>query len=98
MEQGTTAVIASSCSVEETKARLADVVARSEEINNLMQSISNSTVSQAKTSQAVSRLMEQVTQSSQDRSQTSGEVAEAIQETVQIAKALEASVKQFRVK
>lgn len=98
MEQGTTAVIASSCSVEETKARLADVVARSEEINTLMQSISNSTVSQAKTSQAVSRLMEQVSHASQDRSQTSGEVAEAIQETVQIAKALEASVKQFRVK
>ena len=97
MEQGTSEVVESTRSVEETKARLADVVARSEEINNLMQSISNSTVSQAETSQAVSRLMEQVTQSSQERSQTSGEVAEAIQETAEIAKRLEASVEQFKV-
>jgi twitching motility protein PilJ len=97
MEQGTSEVVESTRSVEETKSRLADVVARSEEINTLMQSISNSTVSQAETSQAVSRLMEQVTQSSQERSQTSGEVAEAIQETAEIAKRLEASVEQFKV-
>lgn len=97
MEQGTTEVVESTRSVEQTKARLADVVARSEEINNLMQSISHSTVSQAETSQAVSRLMEQVAQSSQERSETSKEVAEAIQETAQVAKRLEASVEQFKV-
>ncbi|AFZ45458.1 methyl-accepting chemotaxis sensory transducer [Halothece sp. PCC 7418] len=97
MEQGTSEVVESSRSVEETKARLAEVVARSEEINNLMQSISDSTVSQAETSQAVSRLMEQVTASSQKRSETSKEVAEAIQETAQVAQSLEASVEQFKV-
>ena len=97
MEQGTSEVVASTRSVEETKARLTEVVQRSEEINNLMRSISDSTVSQAETSQAVSRLMEQVTQSSQERSHTSGKVAEAIQETAQVAKQLEASVEQFRV-
>ncbi|MDR9404350.1 MAG: HAMP domain-containing methyl-accepting chemotaxis protein [Halothece sp. Uz-M2-17] len=97
MEQGTSEVVESSRSVEETKARLAEVVARSEEINNLMQSISDSTVSQAETSQAVSRLMEQVTASSQKRSETSKEVAQAIQETAQVAQSLEASVEQFKV-
>lgn len=97
MEQGTTEVVESTRSVEETKARLAEVVERSEEINNLMQSISNSTVSQAETSQAVSQLMEQVTRSSQERSQTSKDVAEAIQETSQVAKRLETSVEQFKV-
>ena len=97
MEQGTSEVVESSRSVEETKARLAEVVTRSEEINNLMQSISDSTISQAETSQAVSRLMEQVTASSQKRSETSKEVAEAIQETAQVAKGLETSVEQFKV-
>ena len=97
MEQGTSEVVESSRSVEETKARLAEVVARSEEINTLMQSISDSTVSQAETSQAVSRLMEQVTQSSQQRSETSKEVAQAIQETAKVAQSLETSVEQFKV-
>jgi len=97
MEQGTTEVVESTRSVEETQARLGEVVARSEEINNLMQSISNSTVSQAETSQAVSQLMEQVTRSSQDRSQTSKAVAAAIQETSDVAKRLETSVEQFKV-
>ncbi len=97
MEQGTSEVVESSRSVEETKARLAEVVARSEEINTLMQSISDSTVSQAETSQAVSRLMEQVAQSSQQRSETSKEVAQAIQETAQVAQSLETSVEQFKV-
>ncbi|PNW44213.1 UNVERIFIED_CONTAM: hypothetical protein BEN50_13035 [Euhalothece sp. KZN 001] len=97
MEQGTTEVVESTRSVEETKARLAEVVNRSEEINNLMQSISNSTISQAETSEAVSQLMEQVTKSSQDRSQTSREVAVAIEETAAVAKRLEESVAQFKV-
>ena len=97
MEQGTTEVVESTRSVEETKARLAEVVNRSEEINNLMQSISNSTISQAETSEAVSQLMEQVTKSSQDRSQTSREVAVAIEETATVAKRLEESVAQFKV-
>ena len=97
MEQGTTEVVESTRSVEETKARLAEVVNRSEEINNLMRSISDSTVSQAQTSEAVSQLMEQVTKSSQDRSQTSREVAVAIEETATVAKRLEESVAQFKV-
>ncbi|PNW47776.1 UNVERIFIED_CONTAM: hypothetical protein BEN50_01290 [Euhalothece sp. KZN 001] len=97
MQKGNKEVIESTRSVEATKARLAEVVTRSEEINNLMQSISDSTVSQAETSQAVSRLMEQVAQSSQDRSQTSKEVAQAIQETAKVAQSLEGSVEQFKV-
>ncbi|MFP4134394.1 MAG: methyl-accepting chemotaxis protein [Halothece sp.] len=97
MEQGTSEVVESTRSVEETQARLSDVVERSEEINTLMQSISRSTVSQAETSQAVARLMEQVANSSQNRSQTSQEVAQAIQETAQVSKRLEESVQGFKV-
>jgi len=97
MELGNREVLASAQSVEKTKQRLSDVVERSETINQIMQSISRSTVSQAETSQAVSRLMEQVARSSQDQSQTSKQVAQAIQETAQVAKTLEASVENFKV-
>lgn len=97
MEEGTSQVVESTRTVEETKERLGEVVQRSEEIDTLMQSISNSTVSQAETSQAVSRLMEQLAQSSRARSQSSQEVAEAIQETAAVAKNLEGSVEQFKV-
>lgn len=97
MELGHREVLASTQSVEKTKERLSDVVERSETINQIMQSISHSTVSQAETSQAVSRLMEQSARSSQDQSQTSTAVAQAIQETVQVAKTLEASVENFKV-
>lgn len=97
MEVGNREVLTSAKSVEKTRERLSDVVERSEAINQIMQSISRSTVSQAETSQAVSRLMEQSARSSQDQSQTSTKVAQAIQETVQVAKTLEASVENFRV-
>jgi len=97
MEQGTTEVVESTRSVEQTKEQLANVVEQSAVINNLMQSISQSTVSQAETSQQVSQLMEQLAQSSQQRSETSKEVAETIQETAQVAKNLEESVERFKV-
>ena len=98
MELGNREVIASAKSVEKTKERLSDVVQRSETINQIMQSISRSTVSQAETSQAVSQLMEQVARSSQDQSETSKQVAQAIQETAQVGKTLEASVENFNIR
>jgi twitching motility protein PilJ len=97
MELGNREVLASAKSVEKTKERLSDVVERFEAINQIMKSISHSTVSQAETSQSVSQLMEQVARSSQNRSQTSKQVAQTIQETVQVAKTLEASVENFKV-
>ncbi len=97
MEQGTSEVVASTRSVEQTKQRLGEVVERSEEINRLMRSISQATVSQAETSAVVSRLMEQVAKSSQNRSQTSKTTAQAIQETAQLAQSLRNSVDQFKV-
>jgi twitching motility protein PilJ len=97
MELGNREVLASAKSVEKTKERLSDVVERFEAINQIMKSISHSTVSQAETSQSVSQLMEQVARSSQNRSQTSKQVAQTIQETVQVAKTLEASVEKFKV-
>ena len=97
MERGNREVLTSARSVVSTKERLSEVLQRSEEINNIMQSISSSTVSQAETAQSVSKLMEQVARSSEDRSQTSRQVAQAIQETTAIAATLEASVENFQV-
>lgn len=97
MEKGTTEVVESTRSVEQTKERLANVVEQSAVINNLMQSISQSTISQAESSQQVSQTMQQLAESSQQRSETSREVAENIQNTAQVAKNLEESVEQFKV-
>ncbi len=97
IEQESSEVVASTRSVEQAKARLSEVVQRSEEINRLMQSISEATVPQAETSAKVSQLMEQVARSSQDRSQTSKTLAQAIQETAQVAQNLKADVDKFKV-
>ncbi len=97
MEQGTAEVVDNTRLVETTKQRLADVLNKSQEIDNLMRSISTATTSQAETSQVVATLMQQVTEASEARSQSSREVAEAIQSTAAVAQSLESSVKQFKV-
>jgi twitching motility protein PilJ len=83
--------------VETTKQQLAQVLQKSQEINQLMQSISEATVSQADTSQVVTTLMQQVTEAAEGRSQFSRQVAEAIQQTAQVAQQLETTVAQFKV-
>lgn len=97
MELGTTQVVDSTRLVEVTKQQLGQVLQRSKEINRLMQSISEATVSQAETSQAVTSLMQQVTQAAETRSQVSRQVAQTIQQTAQVAKELESTVDQFKV-
>jgi methyl-accepting chemotaxis protein len=97
MELGTTQVVDSTRLVEVTKQQLGQVLQRSQEINQLMQSISKATVSQAETSQTVTNLMQQVTQTAEARSLFSRQVAQTIQETAQVAKELESTVDQFKV-
>jgi twitching motility protein PilJ len=97
MELGTTQVVDSTRLVEATKQQLGQVLQRSQEINHLMQSISEATVSQSETSQAVTSLMQQVTQSAETRSQFSRQLAQTIQQTAQVAKELESKVDQFKV-
>ncbi|MDJ0510966.1 MAG: methyl-accepting chemotaxis protein [Crocosphaera sp.] len=97
MELGTSQVVDSTRLVEATKQRLEKVLEGSQTVNELMQSISQATVSQTDTSRTVTELMQQIAQQSQERSTASQTVAQSMQETAQVAQTLEAAVKQFKV-
>ncbi|MDJ0647565.1 MAG: PhnD/SsuA/transferrin family substrate-binding protein [Xenococcaceae cyanobacterium MO_188.B19] len=97
MEVGTTQVVESTHLVEDTKQKLQTVLEKSQDIDQLMRSISQATVSQAETSQVVTETMEKVTQASQERSSYSSEIAEAIQKTANLVGELQSSVAQFKV-
>jgi len=97
METGTTQVVDSTRLVKATKISLGDVLTKSQEIDQLMKSISQATISQAETSQAVTKIMMLNSKTSQERSQSSGQVAQAMEATTTILKQLQDSVGQFKV-
>ena len=97
METGTSQVVDSTRLVEATKDSLSNVLSKSQEIDRLMKSISEATISQAQTSQAVTEVMILNSQTSQARSQSSNRVALAIQSTTAILGELQESVAQFKV-
>ncbi|MCC0177545.1 PhnD/SsuA/transferrin family substrate-binding protein [Waterburya agarophytonicola K14] len=97
METGTSQVVDSTRLVEATKVSLSTVLIKSQEIDLLMKSISQATISQAETSQAVTEIMMLNSKSSQERSKSSGQVAQAIQSTTAILGELQESVAQFKV-
>ena len=97
METGTSQVVDSTRLVEATKVSLGAVLTKSQEIDLLMKSISQATISQAQTSQAVTEIMMLNSKTSQERSESSGQVAQAIQSTTAILGQLQESVAQFKV-
>ncbi|MEA5535876.1 methyl-accepting chemotaxis protein [Crocosphaera sp. XPORK-15E] len=97
MELGTTQVVEGTRLAEKTKASLGQIVEVSRQIDQLLESISQATVSQAHTSQSVTQLMEEVAKVSQKTSDSSRQVSGSLQETVAIANQLQASVGTFKV-
>lgn len=97
MESGTSEVVNTTRLVESTKQRLEQVLERSRQINELMQNISQSTVSQTQTSRLVTELMERIAQQSEKRLTSSKEIAQLIKETAQVAQEMESAVEQFKV-
>ncbi len=97
MESGTAEVVETTRLIETTKQSLGIVLEKSQEINRLMGSISESTVSQVSTSQDVANLMQKIAELSENTSKSSENVAKSIVETAQIAKNLETTVSQFKV-
>ncbi|NJR69396.1 MAG: hypothetical protein HC771_12570 [Synechococcales cyanobacterium CRU_2_2] len=97
IETGTAQVVNSTNLVEGTKRRLAEVLLKSEQINELMQKISASTAYQTESSAAVTQLVKQATEESEQRSESSGKMAQSIQATAEIAQALQTSVEKFKV-
>ena len=97
MEQSTTQVVEGTRSVEETKTSLGQILDVSRQIDELVQSISDATVSQVETSTSVSQLMQIVAEVSRQTSDSSLQVSEALRSTVAVAEELKASVGTFKV-
>ncbi|VEP15436.1 hypothetical protein H1P_3350001 [Hyella patelloides LEGE 07179] len=97
MESGTAQVVDSTRLVESTKQSLSLVLTKSQKINQLMRSISQSALSQADTSQDITSLMQKIARVSETTSKSSKKVAKSISQTAQVAKNLESTVAQFKV-
>jgi twitching motility protein PilJ len=97
MEVGTSQVVEGSRMVKAAKQSLGQIVEVSQQINQLLQSISMATVSQAEKSQSVSELMEAIAEVSAGTATASRSVSGSLEETVAIARKLQASVETFKV-
>jgi methyl-accepting chemotaxis protein PixJ len=97
MELGTSQVVEGTHLVEETKHSLSQILEVSRQIDELVQSISSATVSQAQTSQAVTNLMQKIATVSEQTSQSSQKISDSLQQTVTVAQKLQASVGVFKV-
>jgi methyl-accepting chemotaxis protein len=69
----------------------------SRQIDALVQSISNATVSHAETSHAVTDLIKEMVMVSEQTSKSSHQISSSLQDTVAIAQQLQASVEVFKV-
>ncbi|NJR39120.1 MAG: GAF domain-containing protein [Leptolyngbyaceae cyanobacterium CSU_1_4] len=97
MEQSTAQVVEGTHRVEDAKKSLTQIVEVSRQIDVLVQSISDATISQVQTSASVSKLMKEVAQVSERTSDSSRQVSVALRQTVEIAQGLQQSVGAFEV-
>lgn len=97
MELGTSQVVEGTHLVEDAKQSLSQILEVSRQIDQLVQSISTATVSQAETSQAITELMKDIAGLSERTSNSTRQVASSLQDTVGIASELQASVGAFNV-
>jgi methyl-accepting chemotaxis protein PixJ len=97
MEQSTTQVVEGTHLVEDAKRSLHQILEVSRQIDQLVQSISEATVSQVTTSEVVSKLMKEIALVSERTSQSSHQVSSALRRTVEVAQELQASVGAFEV-
>ncbi|HEY9834588.1 MAG TPA: methyl-accepting chemotaxis protein, partial [Stenomitos sp.] len=97
MELGTSQVVEGTYLVEETKDSLSQILEVSHQIDELVQSISSATVSQAQTSLAVTNLMQKIARVSEQTSESSHQISRSLQQTVAVAQELQSSVGVFKV-
>jgi methyl-accepting chemotaxis protein PixJ len=97
MEIGTSQVVEGTELVAAAKNSLAKIVEVSKQIDELVQSISTATVSQAETSTNITKLMKEIANISQQTSSSSRQVSTSLQSTVEVAKELQASVGTFKI-
>jgi twitching motility protein PilJ len=90
VNNGTTMVI-------DAKQNLQKIFEVSHQIDQIVRSISNATVSQAQTSQILKELMQDVAETSQQTSDSSRKVSKSLRETVAVAEQLQTSVGRFKI-
>ena len=97
MEQSTAQVVEGTHLVEDAKLSLNQIMDVSRQIDVLVQSISEATVSQVETSGVVTELMKQIAKISEQTSQSSRQVSIALRQTVEVSQELQDSVGEFEV-
>ncbi|HSM83304.1 MAG TPA: GAF domain-containing protein [Nodosilinea sp.] len=96
MDQSTTEVVAGTRLVEDAKQSLGRILDVSQQIDQLVRSISEATVSQVAISETVTQLMQGIAQESTRTSQSSLEISTSLRETVDVARSLQATVGTFK--
>ncbi|MDX2240048.1 MAG: HAMP domain-containing methyl-accepting chemotaxis protein, partial [Leptolyngbyaceae cyanobacterium bins.302] len=97
MDLGTSEVHAGTELVDKTRQTLQELADIAEQIDQYLQSISQTTTLQANVSQRVNLTMKQVATITQTTSHEAQEVATSLQELIQVAQSLQNSVSQFRL-
>ena len=96
MEMGTTQAVEGTHLAEDTQKRLRQILKVSHQMNQLVQSISSATVSQAQTTAAVAISMQEIVKVSQSTADSSHRVSSSLQQTVGVTQQLQASVGVFK--
>ncbi|WP_017299222.1 GAF domain-containing protein [Nodosilinea nodulosa] len=96
MDQSTTEVVAGTRLVEDAKLNLGRILDVSQQIDALVRSISDATVSQVEISENVTQLMQAIAQESTRTSQSSRDISTSLRETVDVARSLQATVGTFK--
>jgi twitching motility protein PilJ len=97
MEEGTTQVVEGTKVVAHAKKSFSEITSVSQQIDELLQSISTSTISQTKTSEMVSNFMKEIAKVSDETSNSSREISISLQKTFNIARKLQNSVETFKI-
>lgn len=97
MDKGTEQVIDGMRRAEQAAQALTDIITVSEQIDNLVRSITEDTIRQTETSRTVSHVMQSVELSAQETSEEARRVSDSLQNLVAVARNLQESVERFRV-
>ena len=97
MEESTAQVVKGTCLVGDAKQSLGQILEVSRQIDQLVQSISEATVSQTQTALTVKHLMQEITQVSESTAEGSRNVALSLQQTVEVAHKLQMAVGTFKL-
>lgn len=97
MEEGTQQVIEGTQRAEQAKHSLENIIQVSDQIKQLVSSITKATSEQTETSRYVAQVMQSVELTAQETSQESQRVSDSLRNLVGVARDLQASVERFKV-